>query len=48
MYTLEMEIRDIDPDADTVGIQVGQNTIVLPGSDLQQAINLSSGTTQIN
>lgn len=40
----EMEISDIDPGPDVAGIQVGQNTIVLPTSDLQDALNYSSGT----
>jgi hypothetical protein len=42
-----MKIKDINPGpADIVGIQVGQNTIVLPTSDLQDALNYSmtSGT----
>ena len=40
----EMDIRDINQGLDVPGIQVGQNTIVLPISDLQDALNYSSGT----
>ena len=39
-----MEVRDINPGPDVAGIRVGQNTIVLPTSDLQDALNHSSGT----
>lgn len=39
-----MEIRDIDPGTDVAGIQFGQNSIILPTSDLQDALNYSSGT----
>ena len=42
-----MKIRDIDPGPgpDVVSIQVGQNTIVLPSSELQEALNYSTGMT---
>ena len=39
-----MEIKGIDSGSDTVGIQVEQNSIILPTSDLQDALNYSPGT----
>lgn len=42
-----MKIRNIDPGPDSVGIQVGQNIIVLPTSELQDALNYSSGITMV-
>ena len=42
-----MKIQNINSDPDFVGIQVGQNTIVLPTSDLQDALNYSAGITMV-
>lgn len=44
----EMKIQTINPGPDFVGIQVGQNSIVLPTSELQDALNYSSGNNNGN
>ena len=43
-----MKIQAINPGPDFVGIQVGQNSIVLPTSELQDALNYSSGNNNGN
>ena len=42
MY-IEVEVKDIVPGVDVVGIRVGQNSIVLPNSELQRSIGRSTG-----
>ena len=39
----EVEVKDIAPGVDVVGISVGQNSIVLPNSELLHSIGHSSG-----
>ena len=41
--TLEMKVRKLSTSEDVLGIQVGENAIVLPTLDLQKAVNQTSG-----
>lgn len=44
-HSAEVEVKDILPGVDVVGISVGDNSIVLPNAELRHSIGYSSGIT---